>query len=67
MMNYWHKQLKLALNPYTDGKNIHIKLYIIIDYLLEPAVGPCLYELASGPGRKVQGTGAKVSDQTIPV
>jgi hypothetical protein len=35
--------------------------------LSEPAVGPCLYELASGPGRKVQGTGAKVSDQTIPV
>jgi hypothetical protein len=52
MMNYWHKQLKLALNPYTDGKNIHIKLYIIIDYLLEPAVGPCLYELVSGLLRK---------------
>jgi hypothetical protein len=59
MMNYWHKQLKLALNPYTDGKNIHIKLYIIIDYLLEPAVGPCLYELVSGLLRKRQGTESK--------
>jgi hypothetical protein len=35
--------------------------------LSEPAVGPCLYELASGPVRKVQGTGAKVSEQTFPV
>jgi hypothetical protein len=58
MMNYWHKQLKLALSLYTDGKTIHIKLYIIIDYFLEPAVRPCLYEL-SGLVRKLQGTESK--------
>jgi hypothetical protein len=35
--------------------------------LLEPAVGPCLCELASGLVKKLQGTGAKFSDQTVPV
>jgi hypothetical protein len=33
----------------------------------EPTVGPCLCELASGLVRKLQGTEAKVSDQTVPV
>jgi hypothetical protein len=35
--------------------------------LSEPAVGPCLCELASGPVRKLQGTGAKFSDKIWPV
>jgi hypothetical protein len=35
--------------------------------LLEPAMGPCLCELVPGLVRKLQGTGAKVSDQTLPV
>jgi hypothetical protein len=34
---------------------------------LEPAVGPCLCESASDLVRKLQGTEAKVSDQTLPV
>jgi hypothetical protein len=33
----------------------------------EPAVGPCLCQSASGLVRKLQGTGTKVSDQTVPV
>jgi hypothetical protein len=35
--------------------------------LSEPAVGSCLRELVSGHVRKLQGTEAKVSDQTLPV
>jgi hypothetical protein len=30
-------------------------------------MGPCLCELVPGLVRKLQGTGAKVSDQTVPV
>jgi hypothetical protein len=35
--------------------------------LSEPAMGPCLGEWLPGLVRKLQGTGAKVSDQTVPV
>jgi hypothetical protein len=41
--------------------------YLFNNKLSEPPMGTCLCELVPSLVRKLQGTGAKVSDQTVPV
>jgi hypothetical protein len=56
---------KTMQEQYLRGQGT--ELLVTGGWVSEPAVGPCLCELASGLVRKLQGTGAKVSDKTVPV
>jgi hypothetical protein len=58
---------ELKLTAYIFRIVISSSWIFFSSLMSEPAVGLCLCELASGLVRKLQGTVAKVSDQTLPV
>jgi hypothetical protein len=64
LTNLMSERSKIQKKAYCKGPFIR-KIDKTHNIMSEPAVGPCLCDLASGFVRKLQGTEAKVSEPDI--